>query len=264
MSVCTHYKFGHCKYGNQCRNRHIQLKCENKECDLKQCDKRHPNECKYFRDYKRCKFGNYCSYEHVVHVDPVLNEVFILKTKLEAIEKEILLKNEEIKRTLERIELALANHNTTLLYKPNRSPSIPNSVVVTNSSMSNPTPPQAKRDEPPRVSPIPQFDGYSGLLTQSHQNLPREYQPQLVLAPEHEGVLSNKECDNCHKVFETADQLAQHNETYGFGCEDCFICYTSKLNVDLHELEMHPDTSYAREHIPTSTKLHFASRSKPL
>ena len=43
-----------------------------------------------------------------------------------------------------------------------------------------------------------------------------------------------------------------------FGCDECFHCYTSKFYADLHELEQHPDTFYVRDHIPSSTKEHFA------
>ena len=68
-----------------------------------------------------------------------------------------------------------------------------------------------------------------------------------------------QECDNCHEVFETPHQLELHDAKNQFGCEDCSICFTSKFYADLHELEKHPETSYARDYIPDSTKLQFAS-----
>ena len=54
-------------------------------------------------------------------------------------------------------------------------------------------------------------------------------------------------------------QLEDLNNENQWGCDECFICYTSKFYADLHELEEHPDTSYVRDHIPTSTKLQFAA-----
>jgi hypothetical protein len=68
-----------------------------------------------------------------------------------------------------------------------------------------------------------------------------------------------RKCDNCHKFFETEHQLELHDARNQFGCEDCSICFTSKFYADLHELDKHPGTSYARDHIPDSTKLQFAS-----
>ena len=78
--------------------------------------------------------------------------------------------------------------------------------------------------------------------------------------PQLDGATSSNKCDNCNVDFETSNQLQHHNETYQFGCEECFICFTSKFYADLHELEKHPGTTYARDHIPNSTKLMFASR----
>ena len=70
--------------------------------------------------------------------------------------------------------------------------------------------------------------------------------------------ISNIKCDHCSKPFETTKQLQHHEEKNQFGCDECFHCYTSKFYADLHELEQHPDTFYVRDHIPSSTKEHFA------
>ena len=41
-SICLHNKFGFCKHGERCRNQHVQEICENKECRVSECRKRHP------------------------------------------------------------------------------------------------------------------------------------------------------------------------------------------------------------------------------
>ena len=43
---------------------HVDEVCQNHECEVKNCNLRHPRICKYFRDYRRCKFGEYCSFRH--------------------------------------------------------------------------------------------------------------------------------------------------------------------------------------------------------
>ena len=51
-----------------CRNLHIDKICENSLCDVVSCNLRHPRECKYYMEYKRCKF-NPCAYLHVEQSD---------------------------------------------------------------------------------------------------------------------------------------------------------------------------------------------------
>ena len=62
--VCRYWKFGHCNFLEKCRLMHVDEVCQNHECEVKNCNLRHPRICKYFRDYRRCKFGEYCSFRH--------------------------------------------------------------------------------------------------------------------------------------------------------------------------------------------------------
>ena len=62
--ICTHYKYGYCRYLEKCRKRHVKEKCNNSACDIASCTSRHPKICRYWRDYGFCKFGEYCYYSH--------------------------------------------------------------------------------------------------------------------------------------------------------------------------------------------------------
>ena len=62
--VCIYFKYGHCKYKNNCRNRHIEDLCDTDNCDGRACEKRHPKSCRYFEIFGRCKY-NPCSFSHV-------------------------------------------------------------------------------------------------------------------------------------------------------------------------------------------------------
>ena len=84
-NLCLHNKFGFCKHGNYCWKRHVEEKCENLECEGSHCERRHPQECIYFKNYKRCKFDEYCAYSHVVAADPVLEELKLVKEKLKVV-----------------------------------------------------------------------------------------------------------------------------------------------------------------------------------
>ena len=92
----------------------------------------------------------------------------------------------------------------------------------------------------------------------THQNVPQLDGQDDV----EEGPHSKHQCDTCQAAFESEQQLHQHSESHGYGCDECFICYTSKYLVDLHELQEHPETSYARDHIPESTKIEFEARNR--
>ena len=65
QNVCRYFKFGFCKYTDRCKFMHVQELCGNPTCDIRTCKLRHPRICKYYRDYKRCKFSEYCAFKHI-------------------------------------------------------------------------------------------------------------------------------------------------------------------------------------------------------
>ena len=62
--VCWFYQTGYCKYGSECKRYHEHETCKERKCNQNQCRKRHPQECKYFRNNNYCKFGVDCSFSH--------------------------------------------------------------------------------------------------------------------------------------------------------------------------------------------------------
>ena len=252
-TICSYFEFGYCKHGNFCRKRHINEKCEIKGCDGNQCNKRHPQVCKYFREYSRCKFGQYCAFDHVIRTDPVLKELEEVKNKLIEIEKEIETKNLKIVELLLKVENSVKN----LKSLPNINPTLP----VTTTTPCTPT-----RSILTLISPssntmcqgqaslgkdqISQLDGAQSQA----EHVQDSHQQNLTMPP--------FKCDNCEKTFCTIEELKHHTDSHGWGCDECFICYTSKYLADLHELEHHPGTSYAHNHIPESTKMDFRARKR--
>ena len=71
QNVCRYFKFGFCKYLKKCRFPHVKEICENTECDARSCSLRHPRICSYYRDYRRCKFGEWCSFKHVEKISDI-------------------------------------------------------------------------------------------------------------------------------------------------------------------------------------------------
>ena len=68
--------------------------CQNSSCEIRSCSLRHPKTCKYFRDYRRCKFGEYCYFLHKENENEnSVNEIRIKiednKKKIDVLEKDL-------------------------------------------------------------------------------------------------------------------------------------------------------------------------------
>ena len=99
----------------------------------------------------------------------------------------------------------------------------------------------------PGQSTIPQLDG----------GLDKYFTHQDPVAQPCYVPPSDSQCEHCGKPFKSKDDLELHYEANQWGCDECYLCYTSKELADLHELAEHPGTFYALQHIPNSTKLKF-------
>ena len=85
--VCRYNKYGFCKYGDKCHFRHENVVCVVKKCTVIDCDKRHPVTCKYYRNFKRCKYL-YCAYKHEKESDVNENDerIEMIEVKLKSLE----------------------------------------------------------------------------------------------------------------------------------------------------------------------------------
>ena len=64
QAICFKNKFGYCKFNEKCFFRHVTIVCEDVNCNVFKCEKRHPKICNYYRDFRRCKFAVGCKYKH--------------------------------------------------------------------------------------------------------------------------------------------------------------------------------------------------------
>ena len=94
---------------------HISEICTNSSCEIARCNLRHPKVCKFFRDYKRCKFGEYCYFLHkekdnfnkkvIDDLTNDLNERYdAIKIKIEAIDEQIAVMEAKEVETLTKLE----------------------------------------------------------------------------------------------------------------------------------------------------------------
>ena len=91
-----------------CRNLHINDICENASCEIKRCNQRHPRECRYYREYSRCKF-NPCKFNHIIQTSQVsdignlMNEIKKCSDQLEVFESQIKMMEQNIIQKEEEI-----------------------------------------------------------------------------------------------------------------------------------------------------------------
>ena len=106
QNVCRYNKYGYCKFGDKCQFRHNNALCVNKKCNVFDCEKRHPVVCKYFNNFKKCKFSN-CAYKHEAANDgnEIGEKIKKLETRMNEIENnEKTVNSETIETKLEAFE----------------------------------------------------------------------------------------------------------------------------------------------------------------
>ena len=97
--ICKYNKYGFCKFGKTCFRKHEDQKCEKKNCNIWNCSLRHPKSCRFFKEFKRCKFGEFCKFSHdQLTAKNYSDEIGGMMEKLENLKKEIGTKNNEIER----------------------------------------------------------------------------------------------------------------------------------------------------------------------
>ena len=102
-AVCKYNQKGFCKFGDHCRNRHINEICGSVVCAVEDCGLRHPLACRFHILNGLCKFGNSCAYLHkdseeklkIGHLEIKLNATEDRVKELEDIIKEIKIKLED-------------------------------------------------------------------------------------------------------------------------------------------------------------------------
>ena len=87
--LCCYNKLGHCKFKGTCRLLHINELCEDSQCEISNCQLRHPIKWKFYTQYQRCKFSEYCSFSHITNS---INKE--LCDKIKNIEKDLTEKND--------------------------------------------------------------------------------------------------------------------------------------------------------------------------
>ena len=211
QNVCRYFKFGFCKYLERCRFPHVKEVCESQECDGRSCTLRHPRICSYYRDYNRCKFGEWCCFKHVEKDRISVKEI---ANKVENLEKLIKEKDEIISILVNKMKLI--EEKLCMDKKP---------VNVTEDSSD---------EKEVRKETVEKFKCD---LCEYESNSKRGI--HIHKKKKHEKIF---ECDLCHKTFETEVERRIHRKTHSFKsqfmggvvCENCGFECKSIYNMEVH------------------------------
>ena len=111
--ICLYYKYGHCKFSSTCRHRHEKDICESKDCEIETCKKRHPKSCRFFEQFQRCKFGEFCSFAHRIK-DDEKGDYKSVNERLSLLENKLIEKDCEIENLKQKVSKVEKNQEEML------------------------------------------------------------------------------------------------------------------------------------------------------
>ena len=121
-NLCLYNKYGHCKFRDTCRHQHFNETCEETSCETKKCLKRHPRNCKFYYDFRRCKFGDYRSFSHKTLENGISapeNDLKDMKARLATLEELMEEKENKIKCINDKLN-TIAEKNVKLETERNK------------------------------------------------------------------------------------------------------------------------------------------------
>ena len=215
QNVCRYHKFGFCKYTEKWRFPYVKEECENKECEVRSCNLRHPEICSYYRDYRRCKFGEWCSFKHVE------------KTEI----------NKDVFEKLDRLEKLVKEKNSIIDILENKIKVIEEKLFINTDSTNEITEKESCEIEVKRVTVDIFKCDECGFESNSKKGL------HIHTKKKHAKKFN---CDVCDKVFDSETEGKIHRKTHSFRsrfvnteleeqtCENCDFKCPSIYTMEVH------------------------------
>ena len=248
-SICNFFKFGFCRYGLTCRRKHVVEVCSDASCMIENCEKRHPRVCKYYREYRRCKFGEFCCYKHILESESQILECQELENKIAALESIIeSIRNEKaiLASKVSNLEERLQDIETNAVCfgKDHVVGNLSKAFVPEVNSMKTSIMPSPRTLSYDQTSPIPQLDGepsvIGSLISCSAQVTYDVEEPISVLPQQHPLSGPTVHCSLCKDHVETFSKRAEflrHICVGHFG-EEQMLNFPELLPNDIYQQAM--------------------------
>ena len=240
-SLCRFFKFGFCRYGHTCRRKHVVEVCSDASCTIENCEKRHPRVCKYYREYSRCKFGEFCCYKHILENESQIMECQELKSKIAALESII----DSIRNEKEILASKVSNLEERLQDIENNAVCFEKDHVSGNLSKTNfpevtsvntsfvPSPATLSYDQ---TSPIPQLDGETSVIG-SLNSCSAQVTDEVEQHPLSEPAVQCSLCQNQVITFSKRAEFLRHICVDHFG-EEQLVNFPEFLPNDIFQQAM--------------------------
>ena len=266
--LCSFNKFGYCRFDKDCRFRHVDVKCVNKNCEDTSCDKRHPKICFKLRDYGRCRFGNECKYNHskpndIAELDDKVREtkqklenlenkmknsgnenlVIEVDKKVEAFEKRLqqlvkaIEEKDSVILTMEKRVMTLENANTDNKRKLKDCENSLKKIQKNNENV------KEKLNKIDKTKPKNLNCDQCDFSTSSQQGL------TIHKRKKHTKVVTSdfpRKCDLCDMEFRNKRDMKLHINTHSykevqFKCEECDFSGTNEVSMEVHISKIHSE-----------------------
>ena len=261
QNVCRYNKYGYCKFGEICRKLHVDELCVESACDQITCDKRHPKECKYYTNYRRCKF-NPCKFAHKENIHDVkfeelvakvdtIEETLKAKQNVELKIKEMDDRLEVLQREIKVIESGMTEKQQAVdkVEFENFVRCVENKVERFECNLTTMRKALSEKDNTiekleKRIDEVVNVSEKQSVKIEQLVKKIKEISEVAVIP------IQKFKCRNCD--FETTSEkgLKQHtskkhtkSEYKGttFRCEDCFFLGNSKETLEIHKGKHHTD-----------------------
>jgi FtsZ-binding cell division protein ZapB len=214
---CKFHQRGHCKFGEHCKHFHTQHTCTHALCEDSTCTARHPRLCRYYSQSGYCKFGTSCSYLHQVLLSEK-SDVEQLKIKLQQVIDSLKIKETEIKKLDEKVNLLEGTLEQLKTHKMEEVPQEPKSFKCDHCAYtaSSPTALKSHTTKKHKVSsfPSPEILLSSGFENESRCLSPEKDTPRAAdlstTIDKHKHLdfsefMSEDQPETCHFCDETFD-----------------------------------------------------------
>ena len=84
--VYNHFRYSYSKCFDKCNYLHVSKICDS---DVNFCNMRHPKYCKFYRENKICKFGEWCAYRHRSNYDETFHDTNDISSEVKNLKRVI-------------------------------------------------------------------------------------------------------------------------------------------------------------------------------